>query len=405
MIDYGDYIRLRSAMGSPSSTVEGYPCHLIRSSGKHLLNYSVCGNSSQIGVPSPSSPAEITSVGDLVTDETDANYGKYRIPLVVHGKNILSCTSAADTYKYGTVINKDYSITINPGSNSYSTPINVKQSKTYTIPADNITITASCMNANDTVSMVVRTKKYISSSSDYYKITSGSKSFTLSKGDSIQAYIQMTAGTILNEPLTLYPQFELGETATAHVPYITPITKDIYLEEPLRRIGDYSDYIDFKKQAVIRNVKSFHIPSNLTWNTWSATGNGRRVLIHQTSDKLYGENLTTLGYFNCGPVSQKITHSNRSDTLCAYNLSPNCYWFPDYTVMGLDGSETIEAASTALQAWLKSAGDIYFTYVLAKPKEEKVSLPIIPTQKGDIFISTSTSFPASNISAKYSVKP
>ncbi len=404
MIDYGEYIRMRTTMGNLFSNAEGYPCPLINSDGKHLLNYGIYGNSTQKGTPSPSSPEEIISVGDPVTDEADANYGKYKIPVIVYGKNFLNCTFAGDVYPNKTIINDDFSITVNKGTNTSANPINIRQSKAYTIPADNITITASCKNANTTVKMIVRTKVYNSSTSDYYTITSSPKSFTLSKGDSIQAYLQMSAGAVLSETITLYPQFETGKTATDFEPYINPVITDIYLDEPLRKIGDYADYIDFKKQVVVRKIKKYTLSANETWNSWSANGNGRRLMIYQTTDKLYGDNITTLGYFNAGTVSQKLS-SSKTNILCGYHLSSACYWYPDYTVMGLDGTEDIATANTALQEWLKSAGDIYFTYVLKKPKETKISLPVVASKKGDVFIATNTSLPASNISARYSTKP
>ena len=45
-----------------------------------------------------------------------------------------------------------------------------------------------------------------------------------------------------------------GSTAPSkYIPYYNEIT-NIYLDEPLRKIGDYLDYIDFKNQKVFRNV-------------------------------------------------------------------------------------------------------------------------------------------------------
>lgn len=50
-------------------------------------------------------------------------------------------------------------------------------------------------------------------------------------------------------------QVELGSTATKYEPYIEPITTNIYLKEPLRKMGDYADYIDYKNKKVVRNVE------------------------------------------------------------------------------------------------------------------------------------------------------
>ena len=50
-------------------------------------------------------------------------------------------------------------------------------------------------------------------------------------------------------------QVEYGSKATEYEPYKGSETKHIYLDEPLRKIGYYADYIDFKNQKVVRNVE------------------------------------------------------------------------------------------------------------------------------------------------------
>lgn len=51
-------------------------------------------------------------------------------------------------------------------------------------------------------------------------------------------------------------QLEYGETATDYVPYKEQVSSvvNIYLDEPLRKIGNYADYIDFRKQCIARNT-------------------------------------------------------------------------------------------------------------------------------------------------------
>ena len=62
-------------------------------------------------------------------------------------------------------------------------------------------------------------------------------------------------------------QLEEGETFTKYEPYgkyKIPITvsgengdettTNIYLDEPLRKIGEYADYVDFANQCVVRQV-------------------------------------------------------------------------------------------------------------------------------------------------------
>lgn len=50
-------------------------------------------------------------------------------------------------------------------------------------------------------------------------------------------------------------------------------TTNIYLDEPLRKIGDYTDYIDFKEQKVVRNVGTLTFNGTEGWfkynNIWA----------------------------------------------------------------------------------------------------------------------------------------
>lgn len=63
---------------------------LPNTKGENIVNYRIYGNSVQDGTPSPASPAEIKSLGDLVTDTKDVNYGMYKIPIRVGGKNLFN---------------------------------------------------------------------------------------------------------------------------------------------------------------------------------------------------------------------------------------------------------------------------------------------------------------------------
>lgn len=50
-------------------------------------------------------------------------------------------------------------------------------------------------------------------------------------------------------------QIEEGSSSTAYEPYKGSITEHIYLDEPLRKVGDYADYIYFKNQKVVRKIE------------------------------------------------------------------------------------------------------------------------------------------------------
>lgn len=71
-----------TAYSENSATLE-----LTKTFNENMSNYRIYGNSVQNGTPSPDSPVEIQSVGDLITDTTNSNYGKYKIPIKLTNEN------------------------------------------------------------------------------------------------------------------------------------------------------------------------------------------------------------------------------------------------------------------------------------------------------------------------------
>lgn len=65
---------------------------LTKTFNENMSNYRIYGNSVQNGTPSPDSPVEIQSVGDLITDTTNSNYGKYKIPIKITSEDGKSIT-------------------------------------------------------------------------------------------------------------------------------------------------------------------------------------------------------------------------------------------------------------------------------------------------------------------------
>ena len=60
------------------------------------------------------------------------------------------------------------------------------------------------------------------------------------------------------------PQIERGDMPTDYEPYHEPITTNIYLDEPLRKVGNYADYVDSENSKVVRNVGKYTFTGNET---------------------------------------------------------------------------------------------------------------------------------------------
>lgn len=355
------------------ANAEGVPCVLEYTKGKNIRNYEVYGNSVQDGTPTPESPVEIQSVGDLTknllpypysdttktingvtfTDNGDGSitangtatadtrfycrsssdkitispgtytmsgcpdggssttyyiggfaynafssgqtfsvtnttsdwfyimiksgatadnlvfkpqleegstateyepYG-YKIPIVNSGKNLIPYPYSQTTKTENGITftdNGDGSVTVSGTATEYVAfnfvqALPCRPNQAYTIvkngvDVNNVSFVFCDVNENGKI-----TRETVS--------TTREKTFTVTTLAST-AYIKLLMKRQNNAKCTgtVKPTLELGETATEYEPYRVPVTANIYLDEPLRKIGDYADYIDFKGQRVVRRV-------------------------------------------------------------------------------------------------------------------------------------------------------
>lgn len=189
----------------------------------------------------------------------------YKVPVTVRGKNLFNYITTFNSSTNGvtSVINDDGTITVSgkPTSSytsivsSYSITDLLEDGKTYTM--------SQTATSNKIYLQVVMTNKE-DATKTYRALTNNYKlSFKVDK--STYTYtISVLCGTTANwgeEELTItsYYQLEEGSSATSFEPYIEPISFDIYLDEPLRKVGNYADYIDFENQEVVRNVRNISL--------------------------------------------------------------------------------------------------------------------------------------------------
>ena len=205
-----------------------------QASGKNLKDYKIQGNSVQDGTPTPSNPVE--GVGDLITDTNDINYGKYKIPVIAKSKNLFDDTTLSNKW-----VNVSGSVVDSPQTNCKR--FECVEGETYTLSASyetkhaNNIIVMAFYNSNDT--LIIRN---VVSNLEYEELIATAP----------QNSKYLYAGYYTIEPQTI--QLEKSDIATEYEPYVEPVITNIYLDEPLRKIGDYSDYIDFKNQKEFRNV-------------------------------------------------------------------------------------------------------------------------------------------------------
>ena len=191
-------------------------------------------------------------------------------------------------------------------------------------------------------------------------------------------------------------QVELGSIATEYEPYHEPTTTNIYLDEPLRKVGDYADYIDHIRKKVVRNI--FHcslldIVGGVT--SGYKTTNGLCRVFSSVEPKA---NMLIAPLSRSMKGGTKINGDSAGLYFADQYQSLYCYFNSDSVGLTEDMSSS-EIANAIKQYIQDNEIDIY--YVLRTPIEEAIELPIIPTHQGASIITANSSIQPSNAEITY----
>ena len=161
------------------------------------------------------------------------------------------------------------------------------------------------------------------------------------------------------------------------------VITNIYLDEPLRKIGDYADYIDFENKKLIRNV---HVDK-----------------ISEISNVKYYEPLSTYpyGFFT---AYTKNTKRNGFEVLSNIYTNNKNLFKMDKNIFGNASSNNIyiiDKDYTDPVILINTLKDNEIHYVLATPKTQPIELPNIPTLKGTTILSVDTNINASYMEVEY----
>lgn len=185
-------------------------------------------------------------------------------------------------------------------------------------------------------------------------------------------------------------QIEYG-SATNYEPYVEPKTTNIYLNEPLRKIGDYADYIDFKNKKIVRYVKSI---------TFDGINNKATYISLYSNGLYYGVFSIENGVNGSYDVSKNTHFKSR---LGVYIGNSYVTAYGKLYVMVHTNQELNNVA--LWNGWLEEQYNVGLPvracYGLATPTEETLDLPNIPTHKGTTVIETDTNISPSDIWVKY----
>lgn len=336
------------------------------SNGENLVNYKIYGNSIQNGEPTPEKPIEVESVG-----EYDAATGKYKIPIKTSGKNLFDSSvllnQGFSLQEDGSYLIKNSGVPYNQklfiNENEYKGQLTISYDIKYVLHNDNVGAVPYVHYTDGTYdgTLNMNTQK----PTEYLHIVLNSDP------NKVVDYLLWSYGTGTAQTYIKNIQIEYGNAETEYEPYIEPITTNIYLDEPLRKIEDSVDYIDFSNKKVVRNIGERTFDGSEDWVT--------------TSDQLDG-------VYKGFAVSSNVYNVKTGNNKCLSNRFPyspiikaNICKISSFSAFGMRIIASIDKApnynKNEFKAWL-SNNNVTMTYPLEIPTEETIELPEIPTFEG-----------------------
>ena len=342
----------------------------------------------------------------------------YKIPVVARGVNLINID---DFCNQALVKNNDGTYTLGWNGNYRLSAYNYNASviKGGSTIVFNYEIVDKSYSENS-IRMVIRyvdgTNKYIyNASGTSYKVDKDINFIymyipdTQAKGDYIK----------FKNFMTYYV-----EEAAPYEPYIEPVTTNIYLKEPLRKIGNYADYIDFKNSKIIRNTFArVYDGYGKTDNPFNKNDNEENWAGNENHGDLT-EKFWVFTLNDTLPIIPKNGHHSADD----YKQVPICLQLPIKT--GYYSGNTSDTTVDKEMIWFCQQGRgvrLYLskdrvggtrsnilTYLRSnpitvliatyQPYTEDITLPTIPTHEGTNIIEIDTSISPSNMEVEYYAK-
>ena len=366
----GNYLFVRFARTGSATSASVAISSIQLEEGSTVTEYEPYG-----AMPSPEFPSEINNTGDLITKDNCASYGsdacdnidKYVVQVKATGKNILDISKLeVGAYSTGlTQSSNTFSFKRTGTKNTSSIFTKIKlEAGTYTI-SGNLT-QSDDKNGGYGVYDLEKQEYLVNRSSSGI----GTSTFTVPESKiyslgffcnySSEEGTQVTYSNI---------QLEYGSSATTYELY-REATTNIYLDEPLRKVGDSVDYIDYANGKVVRNIKQINL-SDLLWTK------SENAFYSNVIDDVVDEiNSTKI-------KSDKFTAQAKTTDNSIYINHKKVYvWNSSYS--------DISQFKTII-----NNSKLY--YISTNQTEESISLPQIKTVEGTNYIIVNTSTSASNL--------
>lgn len=234
--------------------------------------------------------------------------------------------------------------------------------------------------------------------------TEGALPLTVTNGVQCTLFDRRLSGGVVQDGTPAYnapvPIEFTGDYDETTGKYLIPITVNgetttAALDEPLRKVGDYADYIDFKNQKVVRYIQRVVFTgSNYTWGDY-----GSVWVMDQTlaTGMKYGGQSGKNGIWRC----THQPYDSYSDELGFSNANRNRFAF-EKTGWGFDAdTAAISDFTSYLTAQYEAGTPVEIAYVRQTPYEEALEVPSLQCKRGETVYSSSADVLPSKLYVKY----
>ena len=353
--------------GFPVKTLTGVPPIPFDSDGTPLIAWTVVGNEQQTGTPTPTVPITPEECGEKTGNLFDTS------------------TDVNDGYIDNAYLRPDGSVSREQSQWYVSCYIKVIAGETYTYTPNHAVPT------NPSICYYDDTKTYVATLGAAY-----GRTFTVPSGVSFVRFSVNKSGynIMLNTGNTALPYEPFG--------YKIPITlagqtHNIYLSEPLRKIGDYGDTVE-QDGTVTRRIKKLELTGIEDWQLHSS-GNGLFTL--STADYLKVLNIDMeicSHYKSINSVGNYATVGDCETAFYGGTAVAKVLYIKDTDF------ETATNFKTFLADEYAAGHPVTVWYVLANSVTETVTVPTLTPTKGSNTLSIGTTLQPSEVSITGGIK-
>ena len=310
-------------------------------------------------------------------------YQKYKIPVCVSSENLLDLSLISDsspiTQKYG-----DYGIKQIRTSNNnvgFKFPVDIKVGSTIYLSYEFVE------GGGDFNSVYLRA--YPSNGDSRYGIYTGQSSYTIGK-----RYVRKINITKDINGLEFYTQYAWGAGSyyiidNVKITYTQPEYYNIFVDEPLRKIEEFEDCVDFKKGVVVRNIGKRIFDGTESWSHEVMSSKYNNFYTKMTD--AYPDRYTSLF---CNMGEYYADGNLTSDYAIRISSSKNF----NFRYQDCDNAQSFANKLTELY---NNGNPLYAIYRLNALKEESIILPKIPQLKGTTLYTVETTVKSSGIEVCY----